>query len=123
MTETDPTKQLDQTGGAYKDVIRFSGPRLWTLCSGQSLEEGNPGWCPLNTPSVSCLNIGYPQSSICLGAGFTMLVSYNFLDDILGYTSESGSGSSNFTLRGLNHTIENLTGDDEQLDTESVSKR
>ena len=54
-----------------------------------------------------------------------MLVSYNFLDDILGYTSESGSGSgsSNFTLRGLNHTIENLTGDDEQLDTESVSKR
>ena len=51
-----------------------------------------------------------------------MLVSYNFLDDILGSTSESGSGSSNFTHRGLNHTIDNLTGD-EQLDTESVSKQ
>ena len=55
-----------------------------------------------------------------------MIVSYNFLDDILGYTSESGSGSSNSTLRGLNDTLENLDSNstqigDEQLDTEAVS--
>ena len=55
-----------------------------------------------------------------------MLVSYNFLDDILGYKSESGSGSSNSTLRGLNDTLENLDSNstqigDEQLDTEAVS--
>ena len=56
-----------------------------------------------------------------------MLVSYNFLDDILGYTSESVLGPSNSTLRGLNHTMENLDSNstltgDEQLDIEAVSK-
>ena len=56
-----------------------------------------------------------------------MLVSYNFLDDILGYKSESGSVSSNSTLRGLNDTLENLDSNssltgDEQLDTEVVSR-
>ena len=55
-----------------------------------------------------------------------MLVSYNFLDDILGYTSETGSQPSNSTLSGLNDTLENLDSNssltgDEQLDTEAVS--
>ena len=56
-----------------------------------------------------------------------MLVSYNFLDDLLGYTSEPGSGPSNSTLRALNDTMENLDSNstligDEQLDTEAVSR-
>ena len=58
-----------------------------------------------------------------------MLVSYNFLDDLLGYKSESGSQTSNSTLRGLNDTLEeNLDSNstligEEQLDTEAVSRR
>ena len=56
-----------------------------------------------------------------------MLVSYNFLDDLLGYTSEPESGPSNSTLRALNDTMENLDSNstlisDEQLDTEAVSR-
>ena len=57
-----------------------------------------------------------------------MLVSYNFLDDLLGYKSESGSQPSNSTLRGLNDTLEeNLDSNstlisEEQLDTEAVSR-
>ena len=56
-----------------------------------------------------------------------MLVSYNFLDGLLGYTP--GSGSSNSTLGGLNDTLDSdisvdsnstLTGD-EQPDTDAVS--
>ena len=50
-----------------------------------------------------------------------MLVSYNFLDGLLGYTP--GSGSSNSTLGGLNNTLDpnsTLTGD-EQPDTDTVS--
>ena len=76
---------------------------------------------------MSCLNIGPPQSSVCLEAGFTMLVSYNFLDDLLGYKTESQTFNS--TLRGLNDTLEeNLDSNstpigEEQLDTEAVSRR
>ena len=56
-----------------------------------------------------------------------MLVSYNFLDGLLGYNT--GSGSSNSTLGGLNDTLDSdisldsnstLTGD-EQPDTDTVS--
>ena len=56
-----------------------------------------------------------------------MLVSYNFLDGLLGYTS--AAGSSNSTLGGLNDTLDSdisldsnstLTGD-EQPDTDAVS--
>ena len=49
-----------------------------------------------------------------------MLVSYNFLDGLLGYTP--GAGSSNSTL-GLNDTLDSnstLTGDEES-DTDAVS--
>ena len=65
--------------------------------------------------------------TICLDAGITMLVSYNFLDGLLGYTT--GSGSSNSTLGGLNDTLDSdisldsnstLTGE-EQPDTDAVS--
>ena len=50
-----------------------------------------------------------------------MLVSYNFLDGLLGYTP--GLGSSNSTLGGLNDTLDpnsTLTSD-EQHDTDTVS--
>ena len=50
-----------------------------------------------------------------------MLVSYNFLDGLLGYTP--GSGSSNSTVGGLNDTLDpnsTLTSD-EQHDTDAVS--
>ena len=44
-----------------------------------------------------------------------MLVSYNFLDGLLGYTP--GSGSSNSTLGGLNNTLDS---DDISLDSNST---
>ena len=50
-----------------------------------------------------------------------MLISYNFLDGLLGYTP--GAGSSNSTLGGLNDTLDSnstLTGDEES-DTDAVS--
>ena len=55
-----------------------------------------------------------------------MLVSYNYLDTLLGYTAESGTGSSNSTLGGLNETLaedsnSTLSGD-EELDTGVVSR-
>jgi len=83
-------------------------------------------WAPI-VDSVFWAKFGRRKSWLVpaqYAIGFTMLVSYNFLDDLLGYTSEPESGPSNSTLRALNDTMENLDSNstligDEQLDTEA----
>ena len=46
-----------------------------------------------------------------------MLVSYNYIDGLLGYTSETGSANSTQVIQDSNST---LTGD-EELDDDAVS--
>ena len=46
-----------------------------------------------------------------------MLVSYNYIDGLLGYTSETESANSTSVIQDSNSTL----ADDEQLDDDAVS--